>query len=263
MEFFEKFVVSDAFFPVLIGLMIILVLVFVWILLSGKKKVENQTVVENVQNDEFKNESIPSEEVIPVNLDDTMVVKTLAINEEEQAPDIIETPNVVVDIPINKMDETPVEVTMPEDELNDVGETVVVEKTSPLVEDNVSQDEIVEIEMPMKKVEDVGESVELPIAMPLMNESAGETVELPVPKTLVSDVGEAAVAFESLPVDNREINENVKVEEPEEYLSEKTEIFDFPDFNDLETKDNEITNQVQEEAMRSAQEYVSTVFKEN
>ncbi len=259
MGFFEDFIAGDAFFPVLIGLMLVLVLVFVWILLSGRKKVASQNNNETDASLQVDTEVISVEPTdIQENLENNA---NEVVSSSEKVEPILN--DVVVNIPINNMDDTPVDLPIPE-ELNDVGEMIEVEKTVPLIENNVSDDEIVDIEMPLRKFDDVGETVSLPEVKSITTENVGEAIELPTSKEVLNEVGEEAVAFDTIPEADRTINESVEIEIPDDYLSEKTEIFDFPDFNNLEqTNDEKLTGNVEEDVIKAANDYISTVFKEN
>lgn len=260
MKAFEDFIVSDAFFPVLIGLMVVLVLVFVWILLSGKKKL-NKNNIKSEQLQEEKREELDINPLAELEKKELKIVETPEVIVNNTSTDSIN--DVVVDIPINTMDETPVDVFVPQEELNDVGETVEIEHPTPLVEENVPADQVVDIDIPSLKSEEQGEEVEIPDVKPVVEDS-GETVELPVQKVLTNDVGEEAVAFDTIPEANHNINNDIKVEPKQEYTGEKTEIFDFPDFNNIEAKsDDTLTGNVEDDVIKAANNYISTVFKEN
>lgn len=256
MGFFKDFIEGDAFFPVLIGLMLALVLVFVWILLSGKKKINNQKNDNEIEN-------IVEHQQMPVTTE-SVIEESIEI--PKMSEEVIEktSSNVLVSLPINNMDETPVEVNISNNIIDDTGEMVEIEKTQPLVEENISEDQYVNIEIPTMQIEEKGETVALPEAKTLVEDSSGEQVELPAPKAMIKEEGEEAVAFDSLPEANRIINTDVKIAEKEEYVGEQTEIFDFPDFNNIENKSDEaMTGNVEDDVIKAANNYISTVFKEN
>lgn len=314
MEAFKDFVASDAFFPVLTGLMLTLVLVFVWVLLSGRKKIDKRKYTNVISNDvegtqlssntnnivtndaadntnDFNtgsktnasvlpilptqntissdNSATNNDIVVPNNEVSTMSasIETDAVNTLEQDK-VLENENVaevqddiIIDLPIQKMDSSPVEISFPQNSIDDIGETVEIGLTQPLNEENVSSEEIVNIELPAMKVEEIGETVELPEIKSSLSDEVGESVEIPIESTKRIEVGDNTLAFKSLPEEIRTINENVVVEEKKEYTTEKTELFELPDFNNLETNTSgKIAAEVEKDAMKTANDYVSSVF---
>lgn len=231
MDMFEKFIMSDAFFPVLIVLLLLVVGVFVWILLSGRKKVSAE-VVTPIVTEEKPVEPVsvpqPSEVVEEPKVED-------APKNEERPDELIREL-----CPINTMDETPVDIFVPTgDDDKDEGEAVVIEHSEPLVEENVSPDEYVDIELPQKRIIDEGETVEIPEASGDF-EDVGEEVKIDDSPVSSPEVGKTSLAFDSVPYSNHAINTAVDTSLPKEYVGEKTEIFDFPDFNKMEGSNDTI-----------------------
>ncbi len=292
---FETFVASDAFFPVLTGLMLALVLVFVWILLSGRKKIDKDNSASNISNNDDTNvnvlkssqssnginddslnmqksssvlpsviyESTESEEKKTPQIETNNITSEVDNNQTSQVNNNLSVDDVVVDLPIRNMDLSPVEITTPNQALNDAGESVEIEISQGLNEQNVTDDQKIDIELPAMKIEEDGEEVELPEMKTLVNENEGESIEIPNISDQFQKVGDNTLAFKSLPEEIRTINDNVIAEQPKEYVGEKTEIFDFPDFNNLEQGDEKLNNAVQDEIKKAANDYVSNVFKES
>lgn len=283
MKAFEKFIESDAFFPVLIVLLILLILVFVWAILSSKKEAkERQLRKQNIQvdkNAEIKiikdgnsiNQSeVQQEEPEEVETNEIKIVEEQVIDSidninqsitEVNEVDLSELP--LVDIPIPEVTEEtfviPSIVVQP-----DEGIEVEIPTPEKINEENIPQSENVTLEFtrPMDAHEDVGEKVEIP-PMKEMIDEIGESVLQESPKEVITEENHIDEAFYSIPSETRDINENIVTEEPKEYLGEKTEIFDFPDFGEELLKNNNSADDIETEIINAANKYIESIMAKN
>lgn len=284
MKAFEKFIESDAFFPVLIVLLILLVLVFVWAILSSKKEAkERQLRKQNIKVDENaeikiikEGNEINQEEVQPsepeevetneIKIVEEQIVDSANIDNqnitEVKEVDLSELP--LVDIPIPEVTEEtfaiPSIVVQP-----DEGIEVDISVPEKINEENVPQSENVTLEFtrPMNMHEDIGEKVEIP-PMKEMVDEIGESVIDEPSKEIITEENHLDEAFNSTPNETRDINENVVTEEPKEYLGEKTEIFDFPDFGEELLKNNNSTDEdIETEIINAANKYIESIMAKN
>ena len=143
----------------------------------------------------------------------------------------------VVNIPIPTVDDTPIviEETKPLENEN-LSETVQIDKTTPLEENNVEQDEIVKIEIAKELTNENESSIDIEHTEPLIND-VGENVTIEEVKPVMNDVGQTA--FYSIPTSNTSINTDIKVEN-QEYINNKTEVLSLSDIqkelNNIENK---------------------------
>lgn len=247
MKAFESFIESDAFFPVLIVLLILLVAVFLWAILSSKKEAKERKLrKQNLQLDEsaeikfIEDQNAPrsteekeKEEVEEVETNEIRIIEEQevapGVNESEMAivneVDLSELPT--VDIPIPNVTEESFEIPAVE-----------------IDEENSVQKESVIIEFSKKAEENKGFEDNLEISK--------------------KDENQIVNAFSVTPDDIRDINENITIEPINEYTGEKTEIFEFPDFDEmmlenLETNDEDIENSI----IEAANKYIESVMNKN
>lgn len=271
---FEKFVESEAFFPVLLLLLVMLLAVFIWVLVSGKRDekkrraiksnvvVDEAAQVKIIQTEDNKEVEIPAIVKEVEQAQEPVESKEVQLIQEEvvvKPKEVKEVPR--IDIPINKMDETPIVVPTQKREV-EVGEAIKVEEATPLVENEVKSDEIVKVNVPIENIQnnEVGEEIVVEKTMPLTEDESEEYVINDVvvdTKREENQNQNETLAFNSTPDDNSEINESIVVEEPKEYLGEKTEIFDFPDFDAPTSTD---TVDIEKEIIDAANKYIESIM---
>ena len=268
MNSFESFIESDAFFPVLILLLVMLVLVFVWIVLSNKNESKQKKEKKNIQIDEnakikivsdgievpqnkiieepvveepgrdeiaiVEEVSVTNDELTNNNLDENTVLND-EINNNEQIIDDpkLEEENVIVDLPIPKVEDEPIEIPTV-NEVIDEGEEVEIPVPTIANDENVTSFENIMSDM----------DVEVPTIE--NNENIDINDEVVIPN-----------AFDTKPDDNHEVNEEVNAEYPNEYTSEKTEIFEFPAFKE---EDVISSTDVETEIINAANEYIKNIM---
>lgn len=208
MQAFATFIESDTFFPVLIALLVLLVLVFVWVIFSSSNDKKRQ-----------KNREIAVDEGVEIKIVKEEVgdgsVPSITIEDE---PINVETIPGVKEF----MKDTPV----PDGEpltFEEPGEVKLVLEEQP--------------EMSFPKVADVQLTPE--------------------------------VAFGASPSEQKDINEDIVIPEIKEYTGEKTEIFDFPDFSNIENITDEDANlddlteslkNVEDDVIEAANRYIESVM---
>ena len=297
----EAFFNGPYFWPVVVGLLLLLFVVVIWTAIGSKKhekKLEQETNnkpveevvtttpttkdIEEVKKEiEAKQNAIEKEEIeIPQPIAEENVQETPVVERRtEVAPDAPK-----IEIPINEMDESQVtvekaseavveekepqvevpetktlveteqvgerielEFSKPLDASLDIGEKIVVPKSEEVVE---TPEETIEVEKTTQLVEEQEEQVEVPIA---------KEVEVPVTKEV--EMPEVNDAFSTTPSEDTSINEDIIVEEPHEYTSNKTEVFEFPDFSDIPGGEEEKEEyDIDKEIIKTAEEYVSSVM---
>lgn len=261
MEALENLVKSDAFFPVILALLVVLLVLFCYFIISNKKR-------ENLKRNRQEQPMAIQEEI-------------KLLEEKEVEPTKVETPPVelpLVDIPIPKMDDTEVMIEETESVTEKQEEAVEIPVVmEPIKEGPVDASEIVNIEaaVPLDKASDVGEKVEIPNVTESYEETPEEQVIIeesgPVVENNVNpnDLVEIGIelpgmkeqAFDGVPAPTTSINENIVYEEPKEYTGEKTEIFDFPDFSEVTGADDTKKNiNVDEEIIKTANEYIASIM---
>ena len=243
-----QFVGSSLFIPVLI-LFLAATISIVVISVHGKKKTppkeERHEYTDNVV---VNTPVVPQTEVVPK-------AAEVAVQEVKQT---YTTPLPTVDIPIPKIDDTPIVVDRSVS-INDENpnESIKVEYRNPIIEHNVNIDEIVHIdnpqtitnevdesvniEMPKPLVNDVGENISIEESRPILNEQNDE-VQIDAPEVKVEDTNLVQVkpietvsntAFGSVPSGDQSINTDIQVDN-NEYVSNKTEVLNL----------NEIQNEI-------------------
>lgn len=238
MDLFVKFIESDEFFPVLMLLMLALLFIFAWSLFSGNKKIKRMKAQKTM------------EEYHPIDYDyDTSASQIELVQvgkQKEQEQIIAETANAQNDheialVPIKKMGEKSKE----QQENVPIISVVETPKKDNVTQTEKFQEEIAFVEKDLNIENSFEDKIE-------------ENVELPITKQDAEDFGNE-IAFHSTPNDNKEINETIEIKEKEEYVGEKTEIFDFPDFSEL-IKDAEKENEVESEIIDAANKYIETIM---
>ncbi len=241
MKTFENFIESEAFFPVLILLLVMLIGVFIWIMLSNKK-------IEKQRREKKHNIKIDENSEIKIVADSPGQKRPVIIEEEEEPARteiaIVEEVNVnqkrtifdyEADLNPKKAEEYPEE----EHYNSEVGLVVTNEIHNEKESVNV-----------LKNIEDNQD----------INLSSFTTDEPEIPNADNYQNDELAFsnsAFEQQPNEDHFINEDIKVELPQEYTSEKTEIFDFPSFDEnTEVNDSDI----EEAVIASANEYIRNIM---
>lgn len=252
MRTFENFIESEAFFPVLILLLVLLVCVFMWIIMSNKneaqkrrdkKKIKidenaeikivsdgNEDVrVKKEKREEYQEEPERTEIAIVEEVKDT----NLGFNfkEPEQKKETIYD----IDIPdfnVGRFNETPSEEVIDYKNI-DYGDLSV-----PPVPD-------------IFKDESISEKEE----KPFVSEHTYDVVENE--KDSLEETSELAQAFKSTPNGDTAIHEDIKFEPPKEYVGEKTEIFDFPDFNQ---EDIFSSGNIENEIISAAEDYIKNIM---
>lgn len=214
MKTFELFIESEAFFPVLILLLIALVGVFMWIIMSDKREIRRLREKKNIKIDENAKIKFVSDTEAPA-------PKVEQEEKKEEPPttevSIVEEVNVDNDYFKNYIDDNKKDFT---DNAN-----------KPVEEISVNNHQVTE-------------------------EVNKEVLDIPSPKEEKS-VEENTNAFNKVPDDNREVNENIQVEEPHEYKAEKTEVFDFPNFNE---EDIFSSGDIEEEIIDAANNYIKDIM---
>lgn len=255
MDFFENFIESDAFFPVLIGLLLLLILIFLGVLLSGKKsknkKNENVNTMNNEVNNDVTNQSVTNDNLMAAsvaeventtlnNTPDVVLQNDVVSQEQEIVPEVNQEVVSQVDLPINNMDNTPISVPHPQDVVEN-GESVDVTKTMPLNETDVASDEHIELPKSNDTLVEQGDEVPVTLTQPLV-EDAGEAA-VDVDAITQEQTESSNVAFASTP----DINDVPVVQQTNDanpiYTTEKTEVFEFPDFSNVAdgAKSNDVT----------------------
>lgn len=189
MEALENFFKSEACFPVIMVLMLLLLGIVVWTTISNKKAQEQMRAKQRQ------------------NIDESAEIKIVA-NEptvEEVKQEIIPEDLPLVDIPINNMDETEV-VIEPVKQVNEVMEEQIVIPLIPAFQEG-----------PVPETEKVNLDFSKPIDASL---DVGEKVEIPVPGPLVEEKEEQAITIEEIEKTNVE---HIQEEKEEEVVIETVE----------------------------------------
>lgn len=251
MDAFEKFIVSDAFFPVLIVLLLLLCGVFLWIILSSKKDMRNVRTA-STQNEDFSNKA-----EIKIIQDKNYVKKEIV--EEKIEP--ISSSN---EIKIVETVEQPVPVSSLV--INDITNKVIEQKkesnieVAPIVEEKVQEVKLEEpkieetkpvelpkIDIPIQEMTD--DSITVP-EMTRLTSDEGETVEIEFTKPLEENSVDSSEIVnidlkEQIPA-SEDIGEKVVVPEITEQVSETPEeaayemVFEEQKVNEEVTKDEVI-----------------------
>ena len=236
------------------------------------ERTEEDLIEENTSNEikmvvELNSDDIPKEKVnikdelkdVVYENEDSFVeeqsttIEPVIDSEEEKKEEV---PPVMEDVPkieiiIPEITDDSIEIE--EKELIDEGESFEIPNRMPLDETN-SEEKSISIEAPnVVGFVDEGESIEVPHKE---LEDEGESIEIPIQKGIVKeDINDV---FAVNPTGDLSINENVKIEMPNEYVGEKTEIFEFPDFN---TELENSTEDIEQEIIDVAKKYVESIMK--
>ena len=223
---------KDILIPLIILLLSAGISVFIIINYNKKKnnKPKRHEYADNIDIN-MSNSILPQ---VPTNEQPVQVVQE-EVKQEEVAPPTI-------DIPIPSVDDTPITIEEPKQlENENTSEAIVVEHTTPIVENNINQDEIVHVQIAHELTNEVDDSVKIDEPKPLMND-VGETVQVEIEKPITNDIGETA--FNSMPINNTTINTDIKVDN-HEYVSERTEMFNLEDIkNEMKRIEEERSNQL-------------------
>lgn len=233
MKTFENFIESEAFFPVLILLLVMLVCVFMWIILSNKKEEQKRRSKKNIKIDEDAEIKIVSDG------NDDLRVRRIPAGELD---DVDEPERSEIAIIEEVKDSTPfVNFSMKPKE----DETIY---DIPLP--NFNEGRFTETEYQEEEIQD--------------NEIDYGDLSVPVVPDIFKEKGENGTnnvdfsnAFSTRPNGDTEINEDIKVEEMNEYVGEKTEVFDFPAFDD---EDIFSSGDIETEIINAAENYIKDIM---
>lgn len=272
---FVEFIESESFFPILILLLVLLMFIFASILMSGKKnqrkriqerkkiKIDESAQVQLVQEREIANRT-SKEEKMEIENGSTEVNLFLEQEDQVESVDIAEVEDIakVQTVPLieptsvkkaevnyTNLSDTEVEVSPFVVEEEDLNNQYSVPKSDVLNENAVSE-QIVDVELtkPVDKNDDIGEEIELP--NPIRQDESNE-----IPVIVEEKIQEGNNAFGIKPDNNTTINENIQFERPKEYVSDKTEILEFPDFDSI-TQETDI----EEKIIDAANKYIESIM---
>lgn len=241
MKTFETFIESEAFFPVLILLLVMLVCVFMWIVLSNKKDAQKGREKKKIKidtNAEIKivsdgNDDVRVKKVKKENFDDEPERTEIAIVEE------VPGNNSIFNIKKTRKQETE---TIYNIDLPNFNETRFIRDEEPV------EDEIIDY-----KNIDYGD-LSVPPVPDIFKDEDEEKAALELASKKDELITEA---FNMPPNDNREINEDIKVEPPKEYTGVKTEVFEFPDFDQ---DDIFSSGDIETEIITAAEDYIKDIM---
>ena len=277
----EKFFESEAFFPILVGLLVLLIATLLWVTLSNRRARKRMMVPQNTEIDESSTIKVIQEDTTPsANTSKSKVVPDvpMAANvvpdtpmvEEPKSENVTVTPEVqtnndlpLVDIAVPKVDETPVELDIPAEAVPaESGEAVSIEPAPEAVNEIPTPGEEVNIELPVKKEEELTEG-DVPAFT--VGEIAALTNEVGEPAEVMASIDVPENAFGQVPTGDSSINEDVVVEEPKEYTGEKTEVFNFPDFKDNATVEDITAGSLADQSIESdvfeaANNYIASIM---
>ena len=205
---------SKLLIPVVILIIAAAVSIFVIYMSNQKKKNKKEEL--HVYSDNI-NTTASVLPVVPTN----EVTPQVEVKQEE----VINTPPPTIDIPVPEVNDTPITIEEQKPLVNEnTNEQIIVDKTNPLEESNVSQDEIVHVQIAKELTNEVDDSITIDEPTPLTNE-VGEKFIVEEAKPITNDIGETA--FKSIPSNNTTINTDIKIEDHHEYEGNKTEIFNL------------------------------------
>lgn len=255
---FEKFIESDLFFPVLIGLLLLLIIVFVVILILDRKRekkyiqelreelgsdsltqtiqipvvkqvvvkkqvepVQEQVVISNKEEPVQVEE--PIEETEESNeLDLTKTVAPTILKEMEVKPKVVERTEIAEDAPVVDL------------KIADTSSDESLEATQVIQinEEENSDDELI-VPDAIKQIEEEGEEMEAPEKAIQIEDEGTQIIELPKLAKEEDVIKRVEIkqpnAFEIKTDGNTNINEDIKYEPPKEYTGVKTEVLDITD----------------------------------
>lgn len=261
---FESFVESKFFFPVLIGMLLLLIAIFVFILIFDRKK-EKQYMKELKEelgsDDQTKTIQIPVQKVVKQvvvkkdpELTQTIQIPTLKKEEPEEVEeeksddkglDLSKTvaPTVLKENPVNKHVEERTEIAddapVVDLKITDTESDESLEATQVIQahEEAYPDDEIiVPEEVKQVEEEEEGEEIAAPEAAVQLEDEGTSVIE--IPKVEEDEIKQVEIekpnAFETKADGNTDINEDIKYEPPKEYTGVKTEVLDLSDIVDKE-----------------------------
>ena len=255
---FEEFIESDAFFPVLIGVLLLLIIVFVVILIIDRKREKKyiQDMKEEIGND---NLDLTQTIKIPIKKVVKQVVVNKPIEEKKKEPiekeenkddskglDLSHTvaPTVVKENPVKpkKIERTEIADDAPVVNLK-TGDTNLDESLEATriiqVQDEINPEDELIVPEEVKQIEEEGEEIAAPDKAIQIEDEGTQVIELPhikeaiKPKREVTEI-KGPSAFNNSTDGNTEINEDIKYEPPKEYTGTKTELLDLSDIVDKE-----------------------------
>lgn len=254
MKTFESFIESEAFFPVLILLLVMLVCVFMWIVLSNKKEAQKRREKKKVNIDENAEIKIVSDGYDDVRIkkvkkekyEDEPERTEIAIVEEVKGSDGFmnitrdEPKETIYNIDLPNFNEARFIKESEDEEIIDYKNIDYGDLTVPPVPD------IFKDEFEAKSDEDTKEE-----KVEEQSIDKIEEIDEDYEKTRKLE------AFSASPNGDYEINEDIKVEPPKEYVGEKTEVFDFPDFDQ---DDIFSSGDIETEIITAAEDYIKDIM---
>ena len=254
---FETFIESKFFFPVLIGMLLLLIAIFVFILIFDRKKEKQymKELKEELGDDGLtKTIQIPIKKVVKQvvkkdpELTQTIQIPTLKKEEvkeevkeekDDKGLDLSKTvaPTVLKENPVNKHVEERTEIA--EDapvvdlKIADTESDESLEATQVIQahEEAYPDDELIVPEEVKQVEEDEGEEIAAPEQAVQLEDEGTSVIDLPnIEEDEIKQVEvEKPNAFEAKADGNTDINEDIKYEPPKEYTGTKTEILDISD----------------------------------
>lgn len=235
MDAINKFFESEMCLYVIIGLFVLLLIIFIIVIISNNKEKKNNNrdnnnyiidetkafVLEDEANTNSEIKIIQEKKVLPdVPVMEEVIKENDISSSQEKNP--VDLP--LVDIPIPKVDDTPIDIyhqsNIVEDNINDI--QIQVEKTEPIVEDSPNPNEVIMVSQ-----------------------------ELVVPEML----------NEEKQVDDFNIKEEVAVNLDESPQDNKKENVDFPDFSTLTDNVQTIdTKDIEQEILATANQYINSIM---
>lgn len=235
MDAINKFFESEMCLYVIIGLFVLLLIIFIIVIISNNKEKKNNNrdnnnyiidetkafVLEDEANTNSEIKIIQEKKVLPdvPVMEEVIKENDISSSQEENHVDLP-----LVDIPIPKVDDTPIDIyhqsNIVEDNINDI--QIQVEKTEPIVEDSPNPNEVIMVSQ-----------------------------ELVVPEML----------NEEKQVDDFNIKEEVAVNLDESPQDIKKETVDFPDFSTLTDNVQTIdTKDIEQEILATANQYINSIM---
>ena len=255
MRTFEIFIESEAFFPVLILLLVLLVCVFMWIILSNKNENQKRRDKKKIKIDENAEIKIVSDgnEEVRVKKE-----KREEIKEEPERTEIAiieEVKNTDLGFNYEELEktETVYDIDIP-DFSGDKFSSLKSDETDETIDyKNIDYGDLSVPPVPdIFKDENINAKEEESI---LSEHSYDKAESSDISAEVESD--KVSQAFNSVPNSDTSIHEDFKFEPPKEYVGEKTEIFDFPDFNqdDIFSSGN-----IENEIISAAEDYIKNIM---
>lgn len=235
MDAINKFFESEMCLYVIIGLFVLLLIIFIIVIISNNKEKKNNNrdnnnyiidetkafVLEDEANTNSEIKIIQEKKVLPdvPVMEEVIKENDISSSQKENPKDLP-----LVDIPIPKVDDTPIDIyhqsNIVEDNINDI--QIQVEKTEPIVEDSPNPNEVIMVSQ-----------------------------ELVVPEML----------NEEKQVDDFNIKEEVAVNLDESPQDNKKETVDFPDFSTLTDNVQTIdTKDIEQEILATANQYINSIM---